>query len=243
MARTGLFTLGGFITPKFYPESGFVRRFDVQLFSTHTRDELSNLWETFNQISLSNVLQGGLNFSVRYSYATEVFLGQRFLTGGFMASGGGQFARQLNLSVSYRTGNAIFFSTSPYQGTSNRATATVTYQPWNQFETNFSFTYSSFYRDADGFKIYEYPISRFKLTYQLNQYVFFRGITEVNNFRKQLLTDFLASFTYIPGTVAYLGYGSLYQKLKWENSAYVESSQFLETKRGFFFKMSYLWRM
>jgi hypothetical protein len=92
-------------------------------------------------------------------------------------------------------------------------------------------------------KIYEYPISRAKLTYQLNKYLFFRGIVEYNNFRKQMLTDFLASFTYIPGTVVHLGYGSLYQKIKWENDSYVGSDRFLETKRGFFFKMSYLWRM
>ncbi|MBI3004786.1 MAG: hypothetical protein HYY49_05155 [Ignavibacteriales bacterium] len=55
------------------------------------------------------------------------------------------------------------------------------------------------------------------------------------------MTDFPVCFTYIPGTVAYIGHGSLYEKLKWENTAYVRSDQYLEIRRGFFFKMSYLW--
>jgi hypothetical protein len=58
-----------------------------------------------------------------------------------------------------------------------------------------------------------------------------------------MLTDFLASFTYIPGTVVHIGYGNLHEKIAWQNGRYVESDRFLETKRGFFFKTSYLWRL
>ncbi|MBL7083992.1 MAG: hypothetical protein ISS41_10255 [Candidatus Aminicenantes bacterium] len=74
------------------------------------------------------------------------------------------------------------------------------------------------------------------------KYLFFRGIIEYNSFRKRLVTDFLASFTYIPGTVMHIGYGSLYEKIEWVNDEYVSSDRFLEAKRGFFFKASYLWR-
>ncbi len=66
---------------------------------------------------------------------------------------------------------------------------------------------------------------------------------EYNSFWKRLMTDFLASFTYIPGTVIYLGYGSLYEKIEWRDGDYVNADRFLETKRGFFFKASYLWRL
>jgi hypothetical protein len=44
------------------------------------------------------------------------------------------------------------------------------------------------------------------------------------------------------GTVLHAGYGSLYQRVKWESTAYVNADEFIETRRGFFFKMSYLWR-
>jgi len=77
----------------------------------------------------------------------------------------------------------------------------------------------------------------------VNKYLFFRGIVEYDSFRKTLLTDFLASFTYIPGTVLHVGYGSFYEKIQWTGGDYISSDRFLETKRGFFFKASYLWRL
>ncbi|MCJ7581034.1 MAG: hypothetical protein MUP98_10930, partial [Candidatus Aminicenantes bacterium] len=84
---------------------------------------------------------------------------------------------------------------------------------------------------------------RGRLTYQVNKYLFFRGILEYNSYRQQLLTDLLASFTYVPGTVIQLGYGSLYDRIEWRQDRYVESNRFLETRRGLFFKISYLWRL
>jgi len=53
----------------------------------------------------------------------------------------------------------------------------------------------------------------------------------------------ITSFTYIPGIVIHVGYGSLYEKIKWEGDEYHSSDNFLETKRGFFFKASFLWRL
>ena len=57
-----------------------------------------------------------------------------------------------------------------------------------------------------------------------------------------MTTDFLASFTYIPGTVVHLGYGSMYEKVRWNQAEYVEDDKFDEMVRGFFFKASYLFR-
>jgi len=91
--------------------------------------------------------------------------------------------------------------------------------------------------------VYDYPIYWGRLTYQLNRYLFVRGIAEYNNYREELLTDFLASFTYIPGTVIHVGYGSLQDRIRWENGDYVQADRFLETKRQLFAKVSYLWRM
>lgn len=241
--RTGIMSFTGLVRPKIYPASQTVRRINITLSSTQTRDGMSKLWETANSLSVSSVLAGALSASASYSYSTEIFLGQRFKTGGFTLSGGGLFTKQLTANLSYRRTKAIFFAASPYQGRTSRLTASAVYQPWNRFEANLNLTYVDFYRELDGLKIYEYPIARGKLTYQVNLYLFFRGILEYNRFRRTLLSDFLASFTYIPGTVIHAGYGSLYQRTKWENSAYVNADDFLETQRGLFFKMSYLWRM
>lgn len=46
-----------------------------------------------------------------------------------------------------------------------------------------------------------------------------------------------------PETVIQLGYGSLYDKVEWVEGEFRESGRFLEMRRGFFFKASYLWRL
>jgi len=55
-------------------------------------------------------------------------------------------------------------------------------------------------------------------------------------------TNFLVSFTYIPGTVVHLGYGSVFDNTRWDTVEYVHDEAFLQTRRGFFFKASYLFR-
>ena len=133
----------------------------------------------------------------------------------------------------------------PYQGRGNKVQGVLQYQPTDKLTSEFSFLYTDFFRQSDGAEIFSYPIFREKLTYQLNKYLFLRGIVEYNNFKKRLLTDILLSFTYIPGTVVHLGYGSLYEKIFWDEvtERYDPSRRFLEIQRGFFAKMSYLWRI
>ena len=138
-----------------------------------------------------------------------------------------------------------------YQGKGNTAETSLIYQPSDKFNSSLSLTYSDLYRKDNSEKVFDYTILWSRNTYQLNKYLFFRVILQYTPFTnyeseertRELLTDFLISFTYIPGTVIHLGYGSLYDKIKWENDQYLNSDRFLETKRGFFFKTSYLWRM
>ena len=103
---------------------------------------------------------------------------------------------------------------------------------------NVTLTYSDLFRDTNSEKIFAVTIVRGRLTYQLNRYLFLRAIAEHNDFRQRLLTDFLASFTYIPGTVLHFGYGSIYEK-----DILPTDAGFAETRRGFFAKASYLWRL
>lgn len=242
VTRTGIRSVTGLLRPKLYPESTLLQRTDVELFSAQTFDRPSGLWETFNHLSVQQFLLGALTVKAKYSYSTEIFTGQRFKTGGFHILAGGQWTKQFYLSVLYRRVNAIYYDQEPFQGLSNRFTAELNYQPIENIESDLSVLYSDFTRESDSRKIYEYPIFRERLTYQVNRYLFFRAIVEYNRYRHQILTDFLASFTYVPGTVVYLGYGSLYQKEAWEETPWVYDG-FTEVQRSFFFKMSYLWRV
>jgi hypothetical protein len=104
-------------------------------------------------------------------------------------------------------------------------------------------TFTDFLRKSDSQKEYEYAIVRSRTTYQVNKYLFFRGIVEYNSYKKRMFFDALASFTYIPGTVVHLGYGSIREKTSWNGVEYIPAGHFIETQRAFFFKISYLWRL
>ncbi len=244
--RTGIVQVSGRVRPKFYPDSEVFRRVDLELFSGQTLDRPSDQWETFNQVLVNAIVLTNLSVRGAYSYATEIFREEKFDKGGLTLAASGQLTTNFFASLSFRRSNAIFYSADPYQGKSTRASAGMTYQPSDKIRSDFNFTYVDFSRESDGEEIYDYPIYWGRLTYQLNRYLFFRGIVEYNEYRKELLTDFLASFTYIPGTVVHVGYGSLRDKTRWqagwEQGSYVDSDDFLEMKRSFFFKMSYLWR-
>src|SRR5262249_39804223 len=145
------------------------------------------------------------------------------------------------VNLLYRRIRSIYYDT-PEQGNSDVVSLDVVLQPRENIQIEGTYSYSNFYRDLDGSKLYDYGISRLKLLYQVNQYLFFRAIGQYNDFRKEITTDFLASFTYIPGTAVYLGYGSVFDKVRFDGSDYVAGDTFLEMKRGLFMKMSYLWR-
>jgi hypothetical protein len=241
--RTGFAMAGLTISPLLYPRSEVLRRVVPSLTSLQLRDEPSGLWETNNSLTLSFILVRSSQVAAGYIYSTEVYGGRRFATSGWQLRASSQITKEFYFRVTYRDGKAIRYADEPFQGYGRRATAALIYQPSEKINWELDLTYADLFREAGSEKIYDYTIVRNRLTYQLNKYLFFRGIVEYNAYRKQLLTDFLASFTYIPGTVIFVGYGSLYEKIRWEDGAYVPGRELLETRRGFFFKASYFWRL
>ena len=185
-------------------------------------------------------------FRIDMLLANEVFAGKRFDTSSIGFRVEGQLTKHLYVYAFYRYGGNIFYDPdNPFPGKSNQVSLTLQYQPVEKFTTSLDLTYSDFYRKSDSQKEYDYTILRSKTTFQLNKYLFFRGIAEYNFFREELFLDFLASFTYIPGTVVHIGYGSVLEKVRWDNNLreYVSAQQFEQTHRAFFFKVSYLWRL
>ncbi len=241
ITRTGLVTYSGYLNPRIYPESDFFQRIGFELLSAQTKDRPSGLWETTNDLAVNVFFAGSWLFRTRFNYSTEIFDAQRFQTSGIHTQVRGQISNRIFVNALYRRIRAIYYPT-PEQGKSNVVSAALTLDPWENFRTDVNFTYSDFTPDATGEKLYDYLITRLKLTYQVNQYLFFRTIGEYNDYYNSLNTEFLASFTYIPGTVFYLGWGSLYEKVRWDETEFVESDRLLEMQRGIFLKMSYLWR-
>ena len=243
LTRNGVTAVTAHVGPKFYPKSRLVRRADVSWTGQQLRDGFSGLWETFNEAELGLRLVRASNVTLRLRHSTEVFNGQEFGTAGASASGSIQLTKQVRLQGSLSYADAIFYAASPFGGRSTGASASAVYQPSEQWYQSLSLTYANFERPGAGERLYDYAIARSKTTFQVNRFLFFRGIVEYNSFRRQLLTDVLASFTYIPGTVIHAGYGSLYEKTRWDGIEYVRDRSLLETRRGLFFKASYLWRL
>jgi len=243
LTRNGISNLSAVVSPKLFPKINFIRRIDLTFYSNHTNDKFFDTWEYFNYGSIGFLLWRNSKVTLSYNKSNEYFLIKKYDTSKIQLSGSSQFTKQLYFSISYNYGKKIRYISDPYQGKGNKFSISIRYQPILKFLSSLSMTYSDFFRSTDSEIIYDYTIIRSRNTYQLNKYLFFRGIVEYNSFRKEMLTDFLVSFTYIPGTVIHFGYGSLYEKIRWRQDQYIESDQFLETKRGFFFKTSYLWRM
>jgi len=244
ISRTGLTNFVGYFNPRIYFNNDVLQRIGFELISANTKDKFSELWETGNDLAVNVYFTGTWMFRTRLNYSTEIFNNDKFQTSGVHFSLNGQISKQASVGFLVRRTKAIFYPTAE-QGRSNTENVNITLNPWDNIRVEGSFTYSDFTSDATDAMLYHLTISRLKLTYQFNQYLFFRAIGEYNSFRKQLSNDLLASFTYIPGTVVYLGYGSVFNKVQWDSASnsYVANNNLLEMRRGLFLKMSYLWRM
>jgi len=243
LTRQGVAGFEANITPRLYPKSRFFRKVVPNVSASVVKDLPSGLFETNDALGLTVLLPGNTTVQAQAHYSTEVFLARRFDTSGGLVQVLSQVTKSLYLRGLYSRGNSIRYVPDPYQGYGSRVSGSMTYKPSEKFDLTASLTYSDFTRRSTGEREYDYAIWRGRLTYQMNKFLFFRGVVEYNAFRREMLTDLLASFTYIPGTVIQLGYGSLYDKTELVDGAYRDSGRFLEMKRGLFFKASYLWRL
>ena len=243
LQRTGLRRLAVFGMYKIYPKSKFFQRIEPFYWSYHLLDTFSNKLESFNLFTLRFQLPRTTQFRIDFPLANEVYEGRSFDRTGLGFQFRSQLSKHLFVNVFYRYGGAIYYDPdAPYQGQGSRAQAGLQFQPTDQLDFSLSLAYQDFFRRLDGAKIYDYTLVRSFNTFQLNKYLFLRAIIEYNFYYKRMTVDTLASFTYIPGTVVYVGYGSALERIRWNGSDYEDSDRFLETKRGFFFKVSYLWR-
>ncbi len=154
-------------------------------------------------------------------------------------------SKWLVLAASLRTGERLYYHyTSPFLGKGRQSSFSLVIQPNLNLSLSGEWIHSTLDRKDTNENFYKIDIFNTSVTYNFSKHFFIRGAVRYDSFRKRILTDFLASFTLIPGTVMHLGYGSLYERRDWIDNAWVpRQGKFVNMRNGLFFKISYLWRI
>ena len=221
----------------FYPEKRFawIKRVNPFLWVQTAQDRVQGGTELFVLPALRfNFTRSGY-LRVDVGRGHETFAHQRFDIGRVMADGGAQVTNWLNLGGNYNAGPAIFYDpVAPFQGWQRVLGARIGLQPNAKLNHSLNYRFVHFERAATGEKVFDVHVINLRNTYQFNPQFLIRAITNYDSSRRRVLGDFLASYELMPGTVAYAGYGAL-----WEG---IEATPYQTTARAFFFKASYLAR-
>ncbi len=182
-------------------------------------------------------------------FGNESYLGKLYRNDGFGWFFMSQPTKVIRFMMSFESVKKPYYvmssRESSYQGDHIGIFAEVQLNFSSSFYSAFRIIRADFKKESDGSQVYDMNIYRNRTTYQLNKYLFIRATVEYNTMVKYLTTDFLASFTYIPGTVIYAGYGSTYNKeisFDYRTRSMVFGEDLIQMKRSFFFKVSYNYR-
>ncbi len=238
--RDGIRTISFRGSQTFYFE-GPVQSIKVAFNGRNRYDLGAELTEWRNQavLNISMPRSGYLIF--HYHDQSEIFAGRRFSRSGQMVFAGGQIFKSLNVNLAWIATGAPFYSAAA-QADQNYQSASFSFKPTENLTTEFSASRTIFDLRETGENLFDIQLLRSKTTYQLNKHLFVRSIFDWNAFSKVLTSEFLISFTYIPGTVIHLGYGTAMQETTDYPALPRHAGRFSENARSIFFKASYNWR-
>ncbi|MCP5047224.1 MAG: carbohydrate binding family 9 domain-containing protein [bacterium] len=215
----------------------------VYYIRTHDLETKMNDITRLYGVVISLAPMGEFNFE--YYDEDEAWAGELFRKNYFFGLAQIQLAKWLHLNGTVVLGDAIFYDPeTPFLGDGHSYSFGATVQPGIKLKLGFEYVYTDLSPKGSSENVFSVNIYNLQTTYQFNKYFFVRGIMRYNDFQEKLLTDFLASFTLIPGTVVHLGYGSVYEKTQWRDNRWSYGvGELREMRRGLFFKASYLWRI
>jgi hypothetical protein len=246
--RTGFTSLWSYGEVSFYPKSKWLQRVFPFYFARAGKDRIQDGNEDFlnTGIRFNVTRQGFLNFSTQRGH--ETWHGTKYRTGSELQFFGNmQVLRWLNLSGNAGAGPAIFYDeVDHFQGRSRFWNIETTIQPNQHLSENLEYNNVRFTRPSTGALIYDVDIVNSKTTYQFDKHFLVRFLARYDSSTERVLTDFLASYELVPGTVFHAGYGSLYEKglesVPGMNEPVRLDDRYRPINRGLFFKASYLRR-
>jgi hypothetical protein len=248
--RTGISSWEAFASPRLFPGTKKTPRFHriaPYIYAKYLHDTVTKMDDTHLTIGFDAQFTRQGYLSLRYKIIDkESWVGETFKKGGIGGSSGIQLFKWLNLHLCFDLDKYIYYDQEdPFLGDRFRLHTAATIQPNDKLNQHFSYQYLSFDRRADGERIYDYHIFLSRTTYQFNKYLFIRALIQYDSFQEVVLSDLLASFTFIPGTVFHVGYGSLHENRQWDRvnrrwEPDAGAGRYYQTSRSFFLKVSYL---
>jgi hypothetical protein len=246
--RTG-FTSGWlFANYSFYPKQGtdfWIQRVHPFVFTKIGHDDIQDGREAFVNTGIRmNLTRDGFT-NLFSSRGYEPWQGQRYDVGArFGVYAQQQVVRWLRLYGEFNKGPAIFYDlVDPFQGQQRFIGGGLTLQPNQNLTQTIDFRNVYFERDSTREQVYDVKILNTRTTYQFNKHFLIRFLAQYDSSAKRVLTDLLASYELVPGTVFHVGYGSLYEKDREFPGAPPQlNNNYLMVNRGLFLKASYVHR-
>jgi hypothetical protein len=242
--QTGITTNWSFAQVNFYPDEkkhAWLKRVSPFVFTRVGRDRIQGGDIRFGLVGVrANLTRQGY-FRVDTFLGTEPWAGHEFGTRVTRVMAGGQPFRWLTLDARAEAGRTVYYDEeAPFVGPSWSHSLSVTVQPGASFSQGVSWDRYEMHRPDGGGRVFRVDVLNLRTTYQFDRRFALRGILRYDSDARRVLTDFLASFEPVPGTVAYAGYGSLLEQRAWDGSAWLPGQgDYLTTRRGLFFKASY----
>jgi hypothetical protein len=245
--RTGVDNGWIWLSPNFYPDPErfyWLRRISPEFVVSRTFDKVTRLGDDFVNLILGVFFSRQGQLRLENNWTGEGWQGEVHAQRMTSLNGQVQLLRWLRFGGLLGLGRTLYYQGDPpYVGRARIGMLWFMLQPGERFSQYVELFHEDFHHPDDGHRVYTVDILNTRTTYQFNRWFFLRGILQYNGYDERLLTDFLASFTWIPGTVVHLGYGSLYDRRTWREDTWVMGEGSLtEVRRGIFFKVSYLWR-
>lgn len=247
--RTGFSGVWQFTDLSFYPKSAWIQKVHPFYFAKIGKDRIQDGGEDFIHagVRFNITRQGFVNIS--HGRGHESWRGTKYRVGSTLNLFGNiQALRWINVGGNYGGGPSIFYDeTDPFQGRDRRFGIETTIQPNQHLSQSLEFSRVRFWRPETGSDVYAVNIVNSKTTYQFDKHFLVRFLGQYDSSRERVLTDFLASYEFVPGTVFHAGYGSLYEKgfgsvePNLANPADA-GNRYLMINRGLFLKASYLRR-
>jgi hypothetical protein len=240
--RTGFTSGWSYGEVNFYPREGsWLQRVHPFYWLKRGHDQAQDGKEDFlnTGIRFHFTRQGYLQLSSGRGH--EAWVGQRFETGAVAyVYSSIQLFRWLSVNGRFNKNRDIYYDpVNPYQGRSRSGAFGFSFQPNQHFQQNVNYNTIRFDRASNGERIYTVNIVNTQTTYQFDKHFRLRLLEQFDSSQRRLLTDLLAMYEVVPGTVFHAGYGSLYEK---DPAPDGSIPRYMTVSRGLFFKASYLHR-